>query len=233
MFAARPEDTQLEQGRGKLRRLQRKQPAKITAKATFLGEMLKIAAGPGFADRYADPRRGKKVVSMHGRMWPGMTPAQKAMYEKRAQAVRCERLELLNEQVGVVVEEIRDRRAQALSRGDAEGVPCRFTACRLSEQELQAFDSLWTDPRFSRARLGKDREQNDQPLGPMQCAQLPKPPGCLVSAMVSEVATLRNELKGEPTSNQAGRRVPLHVVSVRDAETGCHGGLVRGCFRAR
>eukprot|EP00969_Alexandrium_andersonii_P352609 15438049-Alexandrium_andersonii.AAC.1 len=59
LFAATPEEKQLERAEAKLRRLQAKNPNKIGQKSAFVGELLDISAGGSFAATHALAQRGQ------------------------------------------------------------------------------------------------------------------------------------------------------------------------------
>ena len=95
LFSVPVEETQLENSRAKLRRLQSKHPQTIGAKSAFLGELLSICSGGIHAARHNNPGWGKRVVARHGACWRSLTSAQKHVYEHTALALQAGKSDVL------------------------------------------------------------------------------------------------------------------------------------------
>ena len=149
----------------KLHQLQRVRPNSLQCRHEFIGGLLTLAHPKKRLGLLADrPGLDKKVFG--GIRWNSRPSEMKRLWEEKAAESRAIKARRLDEEKSEVLHQLVEIRSKTSSEGDDSRPPCRFSMCRFSDVEVQRFDALWEDFRYTRSKLEVRRAFAVQSVGP-------------------------------------------------------------------
>ncbi|CAK0826209.1 unnamed protein product [Prorocentrum cordatum] len=172
LFATPPLQKSLGAANAKLVRLEKRNPEKIGGKQVYFSNMVSALQRKKAAGIRVPNDAVPHCVGKHGEWWNRLTDEKREKW--RAQAVE-RRAEAWRELNGEIEQAVKKRRLVQEEIAKAYAGPVTLTRCRLTPSELQQFDDMWGDPRYSNREvtnvLGALLEPLE-PLGQEELAQL-------------------------------------------------------------
>ena len=141
---------------GRLARLRKKNPTKITGKAIFVKELLLLVEQKKTDGRQVPVDLTNKIIAKHGSRWHAMSDSRKQAYLQKAMETREERRNEIHDEIEAVESELLTVTKQ-IDADKSTDEPLKLSRCSLTSSELQRFDAMWNDPEFSHSNLQAQR----------------------------------------------------------------------------
>ena len=142
-----PQQKKLDRLRSALNRLDRSLPQRANGRHLFVSELISVATELTTGGVSAEVNIGKRLLMKHGEHWRAKTPAQQAVFHRKAREQVVEKQKQLQEKRDVLMASIRAQRQTLDQLACAQG-PLRVGGCRPSDAEISKFDEAWFGPSF-------------------------------------------------------------------------------------
>jgi hypothetical protein len=150
--------------------LERRRPASFQGRHAFLQDLIKLAKAK--VDVGLLPAHTRQIVmAKHAARWDAMPDDRKRNYDVKAAEERAKKARAIIGEREECVAQLAVLKQRKDDDALASGPQFRLSLCNFSEADVQEFDRLWDDKRYSKTKVAERRTQAVMAVGPPSDAE--------------------------------------------------------------